>query len=114
MSKLSSLMRTIQDHSDDLGVLATEVIGPLLLELERLRAFREEWAAADGNTPGYNLQKAKTYGEKAAQYKKEREHHRDTLRLLSHTCGAPDCCCERDSNILQDREPWLFEEVSDE
>lgn len=35
----------------------------------QLRDFYDEWSAKDGNSPGYNIQKAKTYGTYAAHYK---------------------------------------------
>lgn len=43
----------------------------LRAELERLQAFKDDWDKRDGNSPGYNLQKARTYGEQAAKYKAE-------------------------------------------
>ncbi len=63
-------------------------------DLAALIAFKDEWSAKDGNSPGYNLQKARTYGEKAFKYRKrlidaglatqddleEANEHQDLLR----------------------------------
>ena len=38
-------------------------------EIAELRAFKEEWDQNDGNSPGYNLQKARNYGKQAAIFK---------------------------------------------
>lgn len=38
-------------------------------ELSHLRAFKQEWDSNDGNSPGYNLQKARNYGKQAAIFK---------------------------------------------
>lgn len=38
-------------------------------EIAHLRAFKAEWATKDGNSPGYNCQKARNYGNQAAKYK---------------------------------------------
>jgi hypothetical protein len=40
-------------------------------ENEELRKFKEAWGLKDGNSPGYNLQKANNYGEQAARLKSE-------------------------------------------
>lgn len=48
----------------------------LRAEVERLTAFKQEWDEKDGNSPGYNLTKAKVYGNQALKYKKQS----DTLR----------------------------------
>lgn len=36
-----------------------------------LEAFQSEWQQKDGNTPGYNLQKAKNYGAQAYEWKQK-------------------------------------------
>lgn len=41
----------------------------LRAENEELQAFKKEWVNKDGNSPGYNLQKARNYGEKAREFK---------------------------------------------
>ncbi len=48
-------------------------------ELERLQSFHAEWAEKDGNSPGYNLEKAKTYGRIAAGLRVELEEAKDSL-----------------------------------
>lgn len=41
------------------------------LSRDELAAFHGLWMEKDGNTPGVNLEKAKSYGRKAAEWKKK-------------------------------------------
>lgn len=41
--------------------------------LDSLCTHRQAWAEKDGNSPGYNLEKAKLYGKKAAEWKARAE-----------------------------------------
>jgi hypothetical protein len=38
-------------------------------ELSHLRAFKAQWARLDGNSPGYNCDKARNYGNRGNQYR---------------------------------------------
>jgi hypothetical protein len=67
-------------------------------EREQLQAFRDEWSEKDGNSPGYNLEKARTYGRIAyergleiKQLRSQLESHRavveaaQAIRKLRHS-----------------------------
>ena len=56
---------------------------PLADRIAELEARLAEWAEKDGNSPGYNLEKAKTYGRIAGEERKRAEKaeaERDALR----------------------------------
>lgn len=48
-------------------------------EVTRLQSFCAEWSEKDGNSPGYNLEKAKTYGRIAAGLRVQLAGTKDSL-----------------------------------
>lgn len=52
----------------------------MIEELKGLRAFKELWGQADGNSPGYNREKAQTYGRIAAEFKNAQIEDRKNMR----------------------------------
>lgn len=59
---------------------AVDVQKKMQEQLDAARRELAEWAEKDGNSPGYNRQKAETYGRKAAEYKKSAEAAEARLR----------------------------------
>lgn len=51
-------------------------------ELAELRIFKEQWDSKDGNSPGYNLEKARNYGRQAFEYKTKSEKLEARVREL--------------------------------
>ena len=51
-------------------------------ENERLKAFKQQWDEKDGNSPGYNYEKAKLYGEQACQFRNERDRLQLQVEVL--------------------------------
>jgi hypothetical protein len=62
----------LQKELEDWSCLAGNPISlqSFINEVADLRAFKKEWDSEDGNSPGYNLQKARNYGKQAAIFKK--------------------------------------------
>ena len=54
----------------------------LKAENEKLKGFKEQWDAKDGNSPGYNYDKAKLYGEQACQLRIERDKLQSQVEIL--------------------------------
>lgn len=52
-------------------------------ELAHLRAFKQEWARLDGNSPGYNCQKARNYGNQGNMYRRLFEAFKGAAEALS-------------------------------
>ena len=52
-------------------------------ELAHLRAFKAEWARLDGNSPGYNCDKAKNYGNKGSKYRQLFEAYKKAADAMS-------------------------------
>lgn len=67
----------------------------LLAELNDLRAFKALWNEKDGNSPGYNLAKAKTYGDIAHQRGEEMKdllaRHAEEVAGLQRELGRVMC-----------------------
>lgn len=54
----------------------------LRAENEALKEFKQQWDEKDGNSPGYNLEKAKLYGSQAADYRaKLQEAEKEIAKL---------------------------------
>jgi len=81
----------------------------LRAEVERLRA---EYAAQVGRVKLMEDQfSTKNFARRTRKYKRtrdERDHHRETLRLLIAAHGPMGDTTMDD--VLRDREPWLFED----
>lgn len=60
----------------------------LRAERDELCAFKDEWDSKDGNSPGYNLQKARTYGEQAFKYKTEADALRAQVQDFAEALEA--------------------------
>ena len=58
------------------------IIEALEKEIEELREFKKQWDEKDGNSPGYNLEKAKTYGRIGRKLKEQLEAVQ--LQLIKH------------------------------
>jgi hypothetical protein len=58
------------------------IIEALEKEIEDLREFKKQWDEKDGNSPGYNLEKAKTYGRIGQILKDQLESVQ--LQLIKH------------------------------
>lgn len=70
-------------------------IAELEAEVETLRDFKNAWDERDGNPPGYNLEKARSYGEMTARLSKrvaelERERDRYKAALKSVVVIEPE------------------------
>lgn len=55
------------------ALVATEAERALQARVAELEQFRGQWDREDGNTPGYNRQKARRYGDLANEYRIERD-----------------------------------------
>ena len=57
----------------------------LVIECQRSRDFEKEWASRDGNSPGYNIEKARNYGRQAYEYRLRAEAaENEVIRLRGH------------------------------
>lgn len=93
----------------DLAQAEARDAATLRARVAELEAQLAEWAEKDGNSPGYNLEKAKTYGRIAGEERrraKKAEAERDALRAwvsaVSEALGAiepvSDCRVELSAN----------------
>lgn len=79
----------LQDSEDqwqkifDLPSIDDKVQKTFSQQFLELQAFKDEWDEKDGNSPGYNLQKARNYGEQGAMYKKLYEAFRDASEAMA-------------------------------
>lgn len=82
-------------------------------EVARLQAFHDDWAKLDGNSPGYNLEKAKTYGRIAAETKQQLEEataqlasdHRDLHNHYMHLVNFANAEASRfQAMLVQERQ----------
>ena len=68
-----------------------DILASLAVSVGKLKSFQSEWAEKDGNTPGYNLQKARNYGEQAARERKRvKELEAENLSLTTALQYAND------------------------
>lgn len=56
----------------------------------KLKEFKQQWDEKDGNSPGYNLQKAKTYGEQAAKFRIEHDALKAEIDKTYKSCVGRD------------------------
>ena len=88
-----------EEYEDDadvsLIVAMRNALPALLDELDELDELRNKWSVC---------------AEKRLDALEQREHHRETLRLLWDSLCDCECCADLNARLLLPREPWLFEE----